>query len=334
MNPRQIFILGSGGLFVLSLMVACIAFRSVRQANTALAAASAQASSMAATLRRLGSRILDSRREYDRQRALLGGLRSRLGAWAPKTTPPDVAAIEWAVHSIPRKTWADRVLAKDPKLQALYLASERASLQQRYGAFWQQLGLSAEQIGRFGAIMMEETERMLDLTATAQSQGLDGLDPSITTLRRQAEDQLAAAQLELLGDSGYGQLHEFERAMPMHGFVDAFAGSVAIAGAPIGAAEAGQLTQIMANTNPGYQAGGTADDPTVHSFDEPIMAQTPVSEAVDPDAVLVQARSVLSEEQYAAFAAQIERNHDVIQVFNALLQAPGEPISGFAMGRR
>jgi hypothetical protein len=333
MNAPRTAFLSSCALFAGAAVVAVLAARSIPGANAGLVAAARERALLEASIGRAELRTADSRREASRLNGLLDGVRSRLGGPVPRVVPADAAAIDLSVHAIPRRVWEQRALARDPRLQALCLAAERAGLPQKYGPLWSSLGLSADQIARFSEIAMEGAERMLDVASSAQAQGLDPSDPAVAGLRRQAEDQQAAAQIDLLGEPGYQQLKEFERQAPMRSFVDALAGSLAVTGDPLSGPQASQLAQIMAGTNPSYAAGGTADDPIVHSFDEPLMAHVPAAEAVDPAAVLAQARGVLSDAQLGALQAQLERNHEVIQLFNELQQMPGNPMMGFAMWR-
>ena len=157
---------------------------------------------------------------------------------------------------------------------------------------------------------------MLDVASSAQAQGLDESDPAVAGLRRQAEDQQAAAQIDLLGETGYQQLKEFERQAPMRSFVDALAGSLAVTGDPLSGPQAGQLAQIMAGRIRRTPPAAPRDDPIVRSFDEPIMAHVPAAEAVDPAEVLGQARGVLSDAQFGALqgpAREEPRGHPALQ---------------------
>ena len=333
MNAKGITLLGSGALFAGAAIVAVLAARSIPGASAGLDAAARERALLEASIGRAELRTADSRREASRLGGLLDGVRSRFGGPVPRVTPADAAAIDLSIHSIPRRVWEQRALARDPKLQALCLAAERAGLAQKFGPLWSSLGLSADQIARFSEIAMEGAGLMLDITSSAQAQGLDESDPAVAGLRRQAEDQQAAAQIDLLGEPGYQQLKECERQAPMRSFVDALAGGLAIIGDPLSGPQASQLARVMAGANPSYAAGGTADDPIVHSFDDSLVAHVAMAEAVDPEQVLGQARGVLSEAQFAALRAQLERNHEVIQLFNELRQMPGDPMMGFAMWR-
>ena len=286
-----------------------------------------------ASLKRLQLEIANSERDKARLQLLLDGLRARRGSGSIGVIPKDLAAIQFAVHSIPRATWEMRALAKDPKLQAQYLAVERASLPRRYGALWQSLGLSPDQIARFSEITMQQTEQVLDIKTTAQLQGLEDTDPAIKTLLNQAQDRANADKLELLGESGFSQMQDYGRVQPIRDFVDSLSGTLALTGATLNAAQANQLAQIMSASNSSYASGGTAESPIVTSFDNQIISHVPANPAIDSDAVISKAQAILSADQFATLQAQIGRNQYAIQVFNTLVQMPGDPVMGFMLGR-
>jgi len=320
-------------LAVLGGLSALVALLYCRSARKGLEMEMKEASHARASLMLAEQRLANCRRDIDRLKGLLGGIKQRKAGTAPGMTTPDVAAIEFAVHSIPRRVWEQRVLAKDPKLQALYLGATRAGIPARYIALWRALDLPNDQVATFTDLMMQATEQTLDIESVAQSQGMEDSDPAITALKQDALDHLNASEIELLGESGFEQLQHYERALPMQEFVNAFAGDQAVAGTPISPGQASQLTKIMAQANPGFQGGAAADAPIVQSFDENIIAHVPMPEPMDPNVVLPLAQNILSTAQYGPFEGQINRNHYAIQVFNGLLQAPGDPMMGFAMWR-
>jgi hypothetical protein len=196
------------------------------------------------------------------------------------------------------------------------------------------LGLSSEQIAKFSDITMQQTEQVLDIESTAQSQGLSDTDPAIKTLLDRAQDQANADEIQLLGESGFSQLQDYGRGQPVRDFVDSLSGTLTLTGASLTAAQANQLTRVMAASNSSYASGGTADGPIITSFDNQIIAHVTATPAIDSDAVLSQAQTFLSADQFAALQAQIARNQYAIQVFNTLVQMPGDPMMGFMLGKR
>lgn len=239
-----------------------------------------------------------------------------------------------AMAAFARVPWREVVLAKNPELQARYLAVRRAELAADYGPFWASARWSPAQIEGFIAAMIVATERTLDLKSAAHAQGLEESDPALTALREQSESQVRAAQRELLGEAGYAQLVEYERTRPMRGFVSALAGSLAVAEAPLSGPQAEQLTQILAEANEAYRSGGRAASPGP-DIDGPMRARQPARVAFDSQQVLMQAKPVLSPAQFERFEAEIRRIQAITDLFNVIRQTPDDPIIGFTIiGRK
>jgi hypothetical protein len=233
--------------------------------------------------------------------------------------------------------WQDIALQKNPRLQARYLASERTNLALSYGPFFQALGLTPEQADKFKDLMTDHAGKILDLRLIALAQGSGEPEPANAALQQQADDQLRAAQSDLLGEAGYQQLQQYERTLPARDQANALAGALALTSTPLSAAQAEQITQIMANASSGYQNGGKADLPTPGNWEfiGPLMlAHKTIEETVDWDAVLVQSHSVLSDAQFGVFEAYVTKNQAVVHLFNLMQDSPGDPMAGFAFGRR
>lgn len=310
------------------------------QANrVALAASMEKRAAIEVRLRLEQGRVTSLDRERARLQAVLDGLRSSPAKAPPAYKPVHVnepaEAAMWL--AIAAESWQDVALQKNPRLQAGYLASERMNLAMRYGPLLQELGLTPEQADRFNNLMAEHTERLLDLKLIARAQGLAESDPANATLVKQADDQLSAAQLDLLGVSGDLRLQEYERTLPVRGQASALAGALALTDSPLSAQQAEQVTQILANASKGYQRGGKADRP-MPGNGEPLtplmLAHQTVEETVDWGTVLTQSRGVLSDAQFALFEAYVTKDQSMVRLFNLIQQSPEDPMIGFAFGRR
>jgi hypothetical protein len=181
-----------------------------------------------------------------------------------------------------------RLIATNPTLLDLYLKSFRGMLSMRYGPYYQQAGLSADQIAKFEDLLTRHEEDNMDLIATAVSQGLSASDPSIASVRRQQNRQFQADQTALLGDSDSQQLQQFNREQAALAQVKG-AAYYALSTAPFTSAQVGQVTQILANSSPNFQLGGDAAPPSI-----------------DWDSAMSQAATVLSPAQLTALNAQAQ----------------------------
>ena len=232
--------------------------------------------------------------------------------------------------------WQDLALRNDPALRSQYLASERLNLEARYGPLLGQLGLSPEQASRFKDLLAVHAQELLEIRLAALPGGTAEPKADAASLDA-AEKRLRAAESDLLGDAGYRQLQQYERLLPVRYEVDTLAGSLALTDAPLGSGQADQLLQIIANASEAYQKGGRADTPMPGNGEQltPLMlAHASITENIDWNAVLAQARTVLSPVQFELFSNQIGRNQSVVRLYNLIHDYPGDPMVGFTFGRR
>lgn len=195
-----------------------------------------------------------------------------------------------------RATTITALLSSHPKLLDLHLRSFRASLTGRFGVFYQMAGLSPEQIIKFEDLAQRHEAETIDLAATAAAQGLDNSDPAIDAVRKEQSEQLRASQIALLGDAGYQQLQQFNRAQGALVLVNG-ASQLGAANDAYAYTQAGQLMQILANASPRFQQGG--------SFDP---------NSVDWNSVVAQAATVLSPKQLDTLKAQAQSMRLVTQL--------------------
>lgn len=148
------------------------------------------------------------------------------------------------------------IIRDDPAAQAVYLQSGRAALRATYGPLFRQLNLSADQQRAFQDNLMALREKTMDLDYLSREEGADLA--AIGKLRQAASAEYQAAQAALLGAEGGDRLRDYERTSPLRRMVSAIAGAAAVEGAPISAAQADHVVQVLAQASPNFQRGGTA----------------------------------------------------------------------------
>jgi hypothetical protein len=300
-----------------------------RRAESDLGAAVSKHAELVDALRRQKELFAAASRLRTGMEAKLGGLKSALAHPPSKDAALKVLALAAA-------PWREVVLAKEPKLQALYLAAERASLPARYGPFLRPLGLSAEQTAKFDDVQLAAAERALDIKASAEAQGLTLDDPAVAALLKQSAQELQSAQADLLGADGVQQLQQYERSLPMRAFVDSLGGALAFTDAPLNAQQANQLLQQLLGASSSYQDGGIAISPRLTTVYSSLMAsQSLAQEPVDWDSVLPQAQATLSGSQFAMLNAAMQENLTTMQLFNMMMeQTKNSPLVGFVYSRK
>ncbi len=251
------------------------------------------------------------------------------GAGSASSSPVALKAAA-ALDVIVKTPWRDLVLAQNPELQARYLAIRRADLTAMYGPFLVANHLSTEQAQRFTDIMAAADERSLDLRSAITANGWDDADPAAATLRAQSDERTRAEQRGLLGDDGYKQLLDYQRQQPARDVIGGLAVSLTFTGEPLSATQAEQLTRILSEGNAAYRAGGQAST-AIPNISDSILSHQPAHEPLDTDQVLSRASEILSPAQYTPFEAEILRGRTITTLFNVVLQAPGDPISGFTI---
>jgi len=239
------------------------------------------------------------------------------------------------IVAVAAKPWRDIAVERDAQLQALYLASERRSLAVRYGPFLRSLGLSAEQSGNFENAEMAAIERTLDIKTTALSKGLELNDPAIATLLQQSNEQRLAAQTALLGTDGCEQLQNYERTLPVRGFVNEMAGDLAFSDAPLTPQQGDQLVQLLVSANAGYLAGGVASPPRLSDDYMSLMASRSLApQSTDWDSIQPRARALLSDTQFSVLNARIEENGTMVQLYNLMQLNFEAPVTGWVIGAK
>lgn len=168
-----------------------------------------------------------------------------------------------------------------PELANLWIAAQKATLNQNYGPLFQALGLSSERAEQLKTLMARQIARHSDIEDATTAKGLDYHAPEVRELLRQTDAQITAAEAALLGPDRFQQLQNYQRSLAPRGMVDGLAGAVAFSD-PLTAQQGNELTRILANASPAYRAGSPAN------FQE-----------VDWSLVDDQARTVLSPAQFA-----------------------------------
>ena len=314
-------------VFVAILGFALREVRMTREATAHLASALDRQGELQAELRRTEKLLAEgARRKSD--------LKNRLGMLQAAKQDLSSYEAERRILAELGKPWREIVLRKDPRLQAMYLQSERTAIPQRYAAFVSAQGLSPDQAGKLQAAILADTERSLDIKASAQTQGLDPTDPAVATLLNQSGDELKAALTNLLGADGYSQLQDYQRTLPTRDFVNTLAGELAFTDSPLDGQQANLLVEELSAANLSYQNGGIAVSPRVRDFNAIMATQSLAQEPVAWDSIKPQAQVLLNATQFSLLNATMQNNSSTIQLYNMLVQASPAPLLGFSYTRK
>ncbi|HEX3728498.1 MAG TPA: hypothetical protein VHV47_01750 [Opitutaceae bacterium] len=222
-----------------------ISHRRARAIHEALTAALRRQSEETQRFQALKGRLKEAEDRHRRQAALLaGGSRPAI--------PPAPAQR--------RRTISER-LNEDPAYQLAFLTTQRAETARRYRAFFRQTSLSPDKIARFEDLRARQQADQLDLQAIERIQGASA---ETAQALKKMNDDLSAAEKDLLGPSDFGQLEAFERTLPSRDLVDLYAGgAVTAVGQPFTPEEGERLVMVFAAASSSYRNGGQADLPTI-----------------------------------------------------------------------
>ena len=242
-----------------------------------------------AELQRMQQTLAAVEKEREELRLALAGLQKANAPVASAANPEKTMSVAARLSEYLRKPTHDE--QKDPALQAIQLASARAKLVTSYGVLFRALSLSPAQIERFQNIVAKRDEQNMDLTniileeVAASNNKLSAETYSaVTKLKAQAESEYQDGMRELLGESGYQQLQEYDRTVVARDMASGFAAAAVMAGDPLTSGQAEQFTQLLAKASATYRNGGTASKETIDWS------------LVDP-----QARQILSASQWILF---------------------------------
>jgi len=185
----------------------------------------------------------------------------------------------------PRRELAD-LMEANPALRTLFRQSFRANLGMQFLPWYNRAHLSSEQTEKFEALLTDAEQDRLDLEAAAKTQGLAVDDPSLESVRKQANEKSQSAFKEILGDAGLQSLYQYTRLQPLQGFTMGFARQLARAGNPLSTPQVDQLLDALGNSSNRYQTGGRVGLATI-----------------DSKRALQQAELILTPSQFEAFQA-------------------------------
>jgi len=251
MNTRNLIVAGSCAVIALTVGFACIGFERNRRAEDLLRAAIRKNTRIAVEIGTWSERAAAAKRNQTDLELALKQLKARRAFPAGHKNP---VAADPAV-----------LAAADPKLRALYLSYYRDGLHFRNLPLYLALDLSPDQINKFENLLASHEDETINLKATAAAQGLAATDPDIAALQKQSDDQLRMAEAQVIGEAGYLELQQYERAVGAWNLVSDVSKLTSYQSNPLSASQEQQLINVVAGASASYQAGGNIDPTTINS---------------------------------------------------------------------
>lgn len=216
----------------------------------------------------------------------------------------------------------NKSVKNSPAFQNLRAIQARTLLDRRYGALFKTLALTPAQLNQFKNLLIEKQQSARDALVAATSNGMFGVSAdsaTVTGIHPQANPiGLALANAvgpidqqiqSLLGDSGFGELQQYEQTLPERSSVTLLGQSLSYTSTPLTDEQANQMIQMLAQ----YAPGGNRHDV---SSDGPLVSN---QSAEITDQEILQAQTILSQQQMEALK-QIQQEQQVEKQMQQLLQ--------------
>jgi hypothetical protein len=175
---------------------------------------------------------------------------------APVTAPSEAVPGDAAAAALAaKKSAAEMQFLTDPEMQRLSAEQFGASLALRYGPLYAALRLSDAQRAEFERLAHARHDAEFSLGRERIMQGLSKTDPAFVEKREGLVGPIDAQLRSLLGDEGFVQMQQFDRATPVRGLVEAVAGNVYYSSSPLTREQGQQLAQVFAATSTRQRGG-------------------------------------------------------------------------------
>jgi hypothetical protein len=248
-----------------------------------------------------------------------------------------------------------RELFARPEVQSYVTGQQKLRLEASYAALFRNLGLNPQQSDRLTSLLLERQNLRGEVADAARAQGLDPREnpEAMRQLIATAKDDLEAAIKTTIGPAGFAALQTYDATLTQRGVVNELQQRLGTGSAPLTAAQAEQMVQILANnpvatplTSANPAANAPAANPTLRAPDlgpvlagllgggsgpaiaASVFAPMPGGGVTISDQAVVQSQTVLSAPQIAALQQlqqQQQAQQQVQQIVRESLSTANRP---------
>jgi hypothetical protein len=145
----------------------------------------------------------------------------------------------------------------DPEAQRLMSEQMRAQIEHRYAALFPKLNLPPDKLEQFKDLLVDRQQAPMDVLASANDQGIS--DPQdFQKMVQSTQADIDSQIMATIGNADYAQLQNFQQMQAVQGVVDRLNLTLSGTATPLTPAQAAQLTQVIAQTQPAPANGATA----------------------------------------------------------------------------
>jgi hypothetical protein len=147
-----------------------------------------------------------------------------------------------------------------PDMARLMAIQQKAQIDARFAPLFKKLGLSPDKLAQFKSLLADRLSTPIDVMTAAGQQGINPMqDPQqFRELVQNAQAGIDEKIQSLLDTATYAQYQDYVQTEPQRALVTQLQQSLSYTDAPLSAAQADQLTQILAQTSPARAAGAVA----------------------------------------------------------------------------
>lgn len=143
-------------------------------------------------------------------------------------------------------------LLNRPAAQRLLALQQKAQVDARYGALFEELGLPSDKLARLKSLLGDRLSTPIDALAVASQQGISPVDDSqaFRQLVAGAQSQIDNKIQTLLDPAEYAQYQNYLQTEPQRAVVNQLQQALSYTDAPLTPEQANQMVQILAATSP------------------------------------------------------------------------------------
>ena len=144
-----------------------------------------------------------------------------------------------------------------PEAARLMAIQQKTQVDARYAALFRKLGLPPDKLAQLKALLGEKLSTPIDVMTAAGQQGINPMQnpQEFRQLVQNAQAETDEKIKSLLDPSAYAQYQNYVQTEPQRAIVSQLQQSLSYTDAPLSAAQADQLTQILAETSPARASG-------------------------------------------------------------------------------
>jgi len=147
-----------------------------------------------------------------------------------------------------------------PETARLMAIQQKAQVDARYAALFRKLGLTPDKLAQLKSLLGEKLSTPVDVLTAASQQDINPMQnpQEFRQLVQSAQSEVDEKIKSVLDPTAYAQYQDYLQTEPQRAVVNQLQQSLSYTDAPLSAAQADQLTQILADNSPARASGAVS----------------------------------------------------------------------------